>query len=80
VKFTRVVAIVVLAIYIFLWVLALNGASSLEGPLAVPVILAVLVAVLVWFQRFMGFTPKSPKFSEPPAPEDESTKDDKDAE
>ena len=78
-KFTRAVALVLLVIYVFLWILALNGASSLEGPLAVPLILAILVAVLVWFQRFMGFTPKSPKFSEPAPPVDEAAKDDKDA-
>jgi fatty acid desaturase len=74
-KVTRATALVLLTLYVFLWVLALNGASSLEGPLAVPLILAVLVAVLVWFQRFMGFSPKSPKFNEPPTSDQKDIKD-----
>jgi hypothetical protein len=69
-KFTKAVAIFVVVLYVFLWILALNGVSSLIGPLAVPLILVALVALLVWLQRFIGITPKSPRFVEP--------KDDKD--
>ena len=64
-KFTKAVAIFVVALYAFLWVLALNGVDSLIGPLAVPLILIILVALLVWLQRFIGITPKSPRFVEP---------------
>jgi len=64
-KFTKAVAIFVVALYVFLWVLALNGVDSLIGPLAVPLILIILVALLVWLQRFIGITPKSPRFVEP---------------
>jgi hypothetical protein len=64
VKFTRSVAIVLLLIYIFLWVLALNGASSLTPVLAVPLVLALLVAVGVWLNRFMGITPRRQHFQD----------------
>ena len=62
---TKITIGVALALYAFLWYLALHGVSSLIGVLATPPILAVLVAILVAFQRFMGFKPKSPKFQEP---------------
>jgi hypothetical protein len=69
VKFTRAVAIFLFLVYIFLWVLALNGVSSLIPLLAVPAILAVLVAFGVWLNRFMGITPRAQHFQEPdPAP------------
>ena len=44
-KFTKAVAIFVVVLYVFLWILALNGVSSLIGPLAVPLILVALVAL-----------------------------------
>jgi hypothetical protein len=64
VKFTRAVAIFVFLVYIFLWVLALNGVSSLIPLLAVPAVLAVLVAFGVWLNRFMGITPRAQHFQE----------------
>jgi Ca2+/Na+ antiporter len=64
VKFTRSVAIVLLLIYIFLWVLAFNGASRLIPVLAVPLVLALLVAVGVWLNRFMGITPRRQHFQD----------------
>jgi len=69
-KFTKFMAGVAFVIYLFLWFLAFHGVTSLYQPLAVPLILAVLVAVLVWFQKFMGFKPKSPKYLEPKDPKD----------
>jgi fatty acid desaturase len=69
-KFTKFMAGVAFVIYLFLWFLAFHGVTSLYQPLAVPLILAVLVAVLVWFQKFMGFKPKSPKYREPKDPKD----------
>jgi hypothetical protein len=64
VTFTRGVALVVLALYVFLWVLAVNGVSSLVPVLAVPLVLALLVAFGVWLNRFMGVTPRRPRFEE----------------
>jgi hypothetical protein len=72
VKFTRGVAIVVLLFYVFLWVLALNGVSSLVPLLAVPVVLAVLVAFGVWLNRFMGIAQRQQHFQDRPE-DDEST-------
>jgi cytoskeletal protein RodZ len=59
-------SIVFLAIYIFLWVLALNGASNLIPLLVVPLLLAVLVAFGVWLNRFMGITPRQQHFEQRP--------------
>lgn len=67
-RFTRAVGVVVLLIYIFLWVLAFNGVSSLTPLLAVPLVLAVLVALGVWLNRFMGITPRSQRFQDPVEP------------
>ena len=61
--FTKAMSFVGLAIYIFLWVLALNGASSFIPALVVPVVLAVLVAFGVWLNRFMGITPRAQHFT-----------------
>ena len=61
-RFTRATAVVVVAIYVFLWVLALNGASNMVPLLAVPLVLAVLVAFGVWLNRFMGITPRQQHF------------------
>jgi hypothetical protein len=49
-------------IYAFLWLIALNGANWLEPLLAVPVILVVLIAGGSWLTRYLGLTPRSPKF------------------
>ena len=62
-RFTKVMSLVCVAIYIFLWFLALNGASSLIPALVVPVVLAVLVAFGVWLNRFMGITPRAQHFA-----------------
>jgi hypothetical protein len=64
VKFTKGAAIFVLLVYIFLWVLALNGMSSLIPLLVVPVVLALLVAFGVWLNRFMGITPRRQHFED----------------
>ena len=61
--FTKMMASVGLAVYIFLWVLALNGASSFVPALVVPLVIAVLVAFGVWLNRFMGITPRAQHFT-----------------
>ncbi len=50
------------AIYVFLWVLAANGVSSLVAPLVVPVVLAVLIWAGIALERFIGIAPRRPKF------------------
>ena len=59
-------SLVAVAIYLFLWVLALNGASNLTPLLVVPLVLAVLVAFGVWLNRFMGISPRAQHFAARP--------------
>lgn len=63
-RFTKGVVIVVGLFYIFLWVLAFNGVTSLRAPLAVPLVLAVLVALGVRLNRFMGIAPRRQHFED----------------
>lgn len=63
---TRATVVVVAVLYVGLWVLAANGATSLVGPLLVPLVLAVLVGGGVAINRFLGTSPRSPRFAEPP--------------
>lgn len=62
---TKVTAGVAGLVYLLLWVIAANGASGLVAPLLVPAILAVMVAIGVALNRFMGITPHRPKFNDP---------------
>jgi Mg2+/citrate symporter len=64
VRFTRAVAVLGALFYVFLWVLAANGVTSLVAPLLIPVVLAVLVAAGVALNRFMGITPRSQHFKD----------------
>jgi len=66
VRVTKGAAVFVGLVYVFLWVLALNGVSSLVPLLAVPAVLALLVAFGVWLNRFMGITPRRQHFEDPP--------------
>jgi cytoskeletal protein RodZ len=61
---TKGALVAVALVYIFLWVLALHGASNLIPMLAVPLILAILVAVGVWIQNFVGVKPRQQHFAE----------------
>jgi len=60
----RTTLVVAGLLYIFLWVLALNGATSLIAPLVVPLVLAVLVAGGVALNRFIGITPRKQHFND----------------
>jgi hypothetical protein len=51
-------------LYVVLWGIALNGASSLVAPLVVPVVLAVLVYAGLLMNRFLGIKPRQQHFSE----------------
>ena len=61
-KFTRAMIVLGILLYVFLWVLALNGVSSLVAPLIIPVVVAVRVAGGVALNRFMGITPRHQHF------------------
>ncbi len=52
------------AFYLLLWVIALNGASNLVAPLLIPPVLAVLVAVGVALDRYLGITPRKQHFDD----------------
>jgi hypothetical protein len=65
VTFLRATLLVAVLLYATLWVLAINGASDLVVPLAIPAILAVMIALGVVLQRYMGITPRKPRFRDP---------------
>ena len=64
-RLTRVMVVLGLLVYIFLWVLAANGASSLVAPLLIPLVLMVLIAAGVGLDRYLGLTPRKQRFHEP---------------
>lgn len=61
----RAVTLVAIVAYLLAWAIALHGASSWIAPLLLPLILAVLVAVGVALNRFLGTSPRSPRFRDP---------------
>ncbi|HET9090167.1 MAG TPA: hypothetical protein VFN54_07705 [Acidimicrobiales bacterium] len=61
---TRVAWVIGIVLYLVLWGIALDGASSLVAPLVVPVVLAVLVYAGVLLNRFLGITPRRQHFAE----------------
>jgi hypothetical protein len=65
---TRLTIAFGIAVYVFLWVLALNGASSLVAPLLIPLVLAVLVAAGVALNRYMGIEPRKQHFKDRDGP------------
>jgi hypothetical protein len=64
VTFLRATLVAAVLVYVFLWVLALNGASGLIAPLAVPLILGAMVALGVALQRYMGIAPRKQHFKD----------------
>lgn len=60
----RITIVVGALFYILLWVLALNGASSLVAPLLIPLVLALLVAIGVGLDRYLGITPRKQHFDD----------------
>jgi hypothetical protein len=50
--------------YVLLWALALNGATGFIPFLVVPVVLALLVYLGLALNRFLGTTPRRPRFEE----------------
>jgi hypothetical protein len=70
VRLTRVMLVLGGLFYVFLWVLAANGVSSLVAPLIIPVVLALLVYLGLALNKFLGITPRSQHFDDP---EDDDT-------
>lgn len=60
----RTTLVLVGLFYVFLWVIALNGATSLVAPLIVPLVLAAIVALGVALNRYMGITPRKQHFKD----------------
>lgn len=52
------------AFYVLLWVIALHGASNLVAPLLIPLVLAVLVAIGVALDRYLGISPRKQHFDD----------------
>lgn len=73
---TRAVMVLGLALYVFLWVLAANGASDLVAPLLVPPVLVVLIAAGVGLDRYLGITPRKQHFDDTHFPDQHSRDED----
>jgi hypothetical protein len=65
VKMTRVMVVLGVLFYVFLWVLAANGVSSLVAPLVIPVVLALLVYLGLALNKFLGIPPRKQHFEDP---------------
>ena len=63
---TRTMLVVGAVIYVFLWVIAANGAGQLVPILAIPGVLAVMVVLGVVLNRFIGITPRQQHFDDGP--------------
>ena len=61
----RIMVVVALLAYVFLWVLAAHGVSSLVAPLTIPVVLALLVILGVQLNKYLGITPRPQHFDDP---------------
>lgn len=63
--YLRATLIVAGLLYAALWVLAINGATDLVAPLAIPAILAAMIVLGVALQRYMGIAPRKSHFRDP---------------
>ncbi len=63
-KATKTAIILLVLIYAFLWVLEINGVTSLLTPLAIPLILGVMIAGGVALDRYLGVKPHKPKWND----------------
>jgi hypothetical protein len=61
---TKTMLVVGVLVYAFLWALYASGDSVLLAPLLVPAIIAVMVALGVALQRFMGLEPRKQHFDD----------------
>jgi hypothetical protein len=51
-------------LYVFLWILCLNGDSQLLAPLVIPGVIAVMVALGVALNRYIGVEPRKQHFDD----------------
>jgi hypothetical protein len=61
---TKTMLVVGVLVYAFLWALYASGDSVLLAPLLVPAIIAVMVALGVALQRFIGLEPRKQHFDD----------------
>ncbi len=61
-KVTKATIVVGVLLYVFLLILAFNGATILLEPLLIPLILVVMVAGGNWLSHCMGMPGRSQKF------------------
>ena len=61
---TKTAILLLVLIYAFLWVLEINGVTSLLTPLAIPLILGVMIAGGVALDRYLGVKPHKPKWND----------------
>ncbi len=61
---SKTMVVVGVLIYAFLWALYASGDSVLLAPLLIPAVLAVMVALGVGLQRFMGIEPRKQHFDD----------------
>jgi uncharacterized YccA/Bax inhibitor family protein len=61
---TKTMLVVAVLLYAFLWALYAGGASVLLAPLLIPAILAVMVALGIALQRFIGIEPRKQHFKD----------------
>lgn len=62
---TKATIVFLAVVYLFLWGVALNGASGLIPLLSTPLVLVVLVGGGNWLTATMGIKRKSPQFKKP---------------
>ena len=61
---TKTMLVIAVLFYAFLWALYAGGATALLPVLLIPAILAVMVALGVALQRFIGIEPHRPRFKD----------------
>jgi len=61
---TKTMLIIAVLFYAFLWALYAGGATVLLAPLLIPAILAVMVALGIALQRFIGIEPRKQHFDD----------------
>jgi hypothetical protein len=61
---TKTMLVVGVLVYAFLWALYAFGDSVLLAPLLIPAIIAVMVALGVALQRFIGLEPRRQHFDD----------------
>ena len=61
---TKTMLVLGVLVYAFLWALYAYGDSVLLAPLLIPAIIAVMVALGVGLQRFIGIEPRRQHFED----------------